>query len=168
MAHLRSRYPHLVAIVAATLAALAGCSKSPSPEHKSEAPTPAVNVEWTKFVDEFIEAYFVANPSFAVASGRHEFDGQIGDWAPEGIQKEVARLEQMRQRAVGFQDSSLSPEERFQRDYVISRIDNDLFWTRDARQPFTNPSWYFNNGLDPSTYVTVPYAPADQRLRAFI
>ena len=51
---------------------------------------------------------------------------------------------------------------------MISRIDNDLFWLRDARQPFTNPSWYFNNGLDPSTYVTVPYAPADQRLRAFI
>ena len=44
-----------------------------------------------------------------------------------------------RQRAVGFQDSTLSPEERFQRDYVISRIDNDLFWLRDARQPFTNP-----------------------------
>jgi len=168
MAHLRSRRPHLVAIVVATLAALAGCSKSPSPEHKSAAPAPAVNVEWTKFVDEFIEAYFVANPSFAVTSGRHEFDGQIGDWTPEGIQKEVARLEQVRQRAVGFQDASLSPEERFQRDYVISRIDNDLFWMRDARQPFTNPSWYFNNGLDPSTYVTVPYAPADQRLRAFI
>jgi len=168
MAHLRSHHPYLVAIVAATLAALAGCSKSPSPEHKSEAPAPAVNVEWTKFVDEFIESYFVANPSFAVASGRHEFDGQLGDWTPEGIQKEIARLEQVRQRAVGFQDSSLSPEERFQRDYAISRIDNDLFWMRDARQPFTNPSWYFNNGLDPSTYVTVPYAPADQRLRAFI
>ncbi len=168
MAHLRPRHPYFVVLVAATLAALAGCSKSPSPEHKSEAPAPAVNVEWTKFVDEFIESSFVANPSFAVASGRHEFDGQIGDWTPEGIQKEVARLEQVRQRAVGFQDGSLSPEERFQRDYVISRIDNDLFWMRDVRQPFTNPSWYFNNGLDPSTYVTVPYAAADQRLRAFI
>lgn len=168
MARIRSRLPSLVAILAATLTALAGCSKSPAPEHKSEAPAPAVNVEWTKFVDEFIEAYFVANPSFAVGSGRHEFDGQLGDFTPEGIQKEVARLEAVRQRAVGFQDSTLAPEERFQRDYVISRIDNDLFWLRDARQPFTNPSWYFNNGLDPSTYVTVPYAPADQRLRAFI
>jgi hypothetical protein len=168
MAHLRSPHHYLAAIVAATLAALAGCSKSPSPEHRSEVPTPAVNVEWTKFVDEFIEAYFVANPSFAVASGRHEFDGQLPDWTPEGIQKDVTRLEQMRERAVGFQDSTLAPEERFQRDYLISRIDNDLFWVREARQPFTNPSWYFNTGLDPSTYVTVPYAPADQRLRAFI
>src|SRR5262245_19367968 len=168
MAQSRSALPSLLVIVAATLAVLAGCNKSPSPEHKSEAPTPAVNVEWTKFVDEFIESYFAANPPFAVASGRHEFDGQLGDWTPEGIQKEIARLEQMRQRAVGFQDTTLSPEERFQRDYVISRIDGDLFWLRDARQPFTNPSWYFNVGLDPSTYVTVPYASADQRLRAFI
>jgi hypothetical protein len=158
----------LFAIVAATFAMLAGCSKSPSPEHKSEAPAPAVNVEWTKFVDEFIDAYFAAQPPFAVQSGKHEFDGQLPDWTAEGIQKEIARLEQARLRAVGFQDSTLSPEERFQRDYVISRIDGDLFWVRDARQPFTNPAWYFNTGLDPSTYVTVPYAPADQRLRAFI
>lgn len=168
MAHSRSSPLHLVATVALALTALAACSPSPSPEHKSKPPGPAVNVEWTKFVDEFIEAYFAANPSFAVAQGRHEFDGQLADWSPAGLQKEVTRLEQSRQRAVAFQDATLSPEERFQRDYLISRIDNDLFWIRDARQPFTNPSWYFNVGLDPSTYVTVPYASADERLRAFI
>jgi uncharacterized protein (DUF885 family) len=168
MAHSRPRPVHLFAIVTVALATLAACERSPSPEHKSEAPGPAVNVEWTKFVDEFIEAYFAANPAFAVTQGRHEFDGQLGDWTPAGIQKEIARLEQMRERAVGFQDARLSPEERFQRDYLVSRVDGDLFWLRDARQPFTNPSWYFNVGLDPSTYVTVPYAPADQRARAFI
>jgi len=168
MAQSRPGFLPFFAIAAAILAILAGCSKSPAPEHKSEATAPAVNVEWTKFVDEFIDAYFAAQPPFAVQSGKHEFDGQLPDWTPEGIQKEIARLEQARQRAVGFQDSTLAPEERFQRDYVISRVDADLFWLRDARQPFTNPSWYFNTGLDPSTYVTVPYAPADVRLRAFI
>src|SRR6185436_18208426 len=117
----------LWAIAAATFAILAGCSKSPSPEHKSEAPAPAVNIEWTKFVDEFIDAYFAAQPPFAVQSGKHEFDGQLPDWTPEGIQNEIARLEQAMQRAVGFQDASLSPEERFQRDYVISRSDGALF-----------------------------------------
>jgi hypothetical protein len=168
MAHSRPALLPLLAILVATFATLAGCNPSPSPEHKSEAPAPAVNVEWTKFVDEYIEATFAANPSFAVGSGRHEFDGQLSDWTPEGIQKEVGRLEQSRQRAVGFQDANLSPPERFQRDYVISTIDGALFWLREARAPFTNPSWYFSAGLDPSTYVTVPYAPADQRLRAFI
>ena len=69
---------------------------------------------------------------------------------------------------IGFKDDSLQPEERFQRDYLVSRIDNDLFGLREARQPFTNPAWYFDAGLDPSTYVNTPYAPADQRARAFI
>jgi uncharacterized protein (DUF885 family) len=155
------------------LAALAGCDRSPTPADSktgraTEIPEPVVNVEWSKYVDEFVDGYFRAHPSFAVASGKHEFDGQLPDWSAEGIKKEIARLEQMRERAIGFKDDSLEPEERFQRDYVVSRIDNDLFSLRDARQPFTNPAWYFDSGLDPSTYVTTPYAPSDQRARAFI
>ncbi|HEX7012600.1 MAG TPA: DUF885 domain-containing protein [Steroidobacteraceae bacterium] len=156
-------------LLAAALTALAACDSSKPPSsHTTEAPKPAVNVEWTAFVDEFIEGYFAANPPFAVAQGRHEFDGQLGDWSAEGIAREIARLEQLRERAMAFDDANLLPEEKFQREYLVSRIDNDLFWMRDARAPFTNPSWYFNVGLDPSTYVSVPYAPADVRLRAFI
>ena len=130
------------------LAALAGCDGSTSPSGNSgratEPPAPVVNVEWTKYVDEFVESYFRAHPSFAVAQGRHEFDGQMPDWSAAGIKKEIARLEQMRARAVGFDDEGLMPEERFQRDYLVSRIDNDLFALREARQPFTNPSWYLD------------------------
>jgi len=151
------------------LVALAGCDPSPKPNARAtEPPSAVVNVEWTKYVDEFVDGYFRAHPSFAVAQGKHEFDGQMPDWSAEGIKKEIARLEQMRAKAVGFEDDGLMPEERFQRDYVVSRIDNDLFALREARQPFTNPAWYFDSGLDPSTYVTTPYAPADQRARAFI
>ncbi|WP_116808378.1 DUF885 domain-containing protein [Steroidobacter cummioxidans] len=159
--------------VITVLAALVGCDRSSPPvdENTGRAaatPQPVVNVEWTKYVDEFIDSYFRAHPPFAVAQGKHEFDGQLPDWSAEGIKNEIARLEQMRVRAVGFDDDSLMPEERFQRDYVVSRIDNDLFTLREARAPFTNPSWYFDSGLDPSTYVTTPYAPPEQRARAFI
>ncbi|MBM0103705.1 DUF885 domain-containing protein [Steroidobacter sp. S1-65] len=160
---------HRTLCIVMVLAALAGCDRSQQPNTRAtEPPAPVVNVEWTKYVDDFVESYFRANPSFAVWQGRHEFDGQMPDWSAEGIKKEIARLEQMRARAVGFDDDSLMPEERFQRDYVVSRIDNDLFYLREARQPFTNPAWYLNAGLDPSTYVNTPYAPADQRARAFI
>lgn len=170
MALLRARRAARFVILVLSLPLVSACSNDSEPPsaHRTEVPAPTVNVEWTKLVDEFIEAYFVANPSFAVAAGRHEFDGQLTDFSSAGIQKEIARLEQARERAIAFQDSTLSPEERFQRDYLLSRIDGDLFWIREARHPFTNPSWYFNAGLDPSTYVTVPYAPAEQRLRAFI
>ena len=148
---------------------LSGCDRSPkSNARATEPPAPVVNVEWSKYVDEFVESYFRANPTFAVWQGRHEFDGQMPDWTGDGIKKEVTRLEQMRVRALGFADGSLMPEERFQRDYVVSRIDNDLFQLREARQPFNNVSWYFDGALDPSPYITVPYAPPEQRLRAFI
>jgi uncharacterized protein (DUF885 family) len=148
---------------------IAACNKAPEQAaHKTEPPAAAVNVEWTKFVDEYIEGYFQANPSFAVQSGRHEFDGRLPDWTAEGLKNEVARLEAVRARATAFTDDSLQSDERFQRDYLLTRVDQDLFWLRDVRLPFTNPSFYFRNGLDPSTYVSVPYAPADQRMRAFI
>lgn len=163
---------HTLCIIT-VLAALVGCDRSSPPVDESTGraaatPQPVVNVEWTKYVDEFIDSYFRAHPAFAVAQGKHEFDGQLPDWTAEGIKNEIARLEQMRVRAVSFNDDSLMPEEQFQRDYVVSRIDNDLFTMRDARAPFTNPSWYFDTGLDPSTYVTTPYAPPEQRARAFI
>jgi uncharacterized protein (DUF885 family) len=158
-----------VAIAAVPLIFVGGCGKSS--EQSTQAPAtaaPVANAEWPKFVDEYIESYMVANPAVAASLGRHEFDGQLPDWSAEGIKKEVSRLEQFRSRAVAFDDAALLPDQRFQRDYLISRIDNDLFWVRDAQQPFSNPEYYFNFGLDPSTYVTVPYAPVENRLKAFV
>ena len=101
--------------------------------------------------------------------GRHEFDGQMPDWSADRHQERnrAARTNDAR-KAWASRTAASMPEERFQRDYVVSRIDNDLFSLRDARQPFTNPAWYFDGALDPSPYVTMPYAPAEQRLRAFI
>ena len=156
-------------VVCAALLFTTACDRSSEPaQHATTPPAAAVNVEWTRFVDEYIEGYFAANPDFAVASGRHEFDGKIRDLSADGLAREIKRLEQARTRATSFGDDSMSPEERFQREYVLSQIDTDLFALREARLPFTNPSWYFGAGLDPNTYVNVPYAPVAERARAFI
>jgi Bacterial protein of unknown function (DUF885) len=153
--------------VALSLASLSGCDRKSAAPAETVAAVPSN--EWPTFVERFIEDYFVAQPAIAAMLGRHEFDGQLPDWSAAGIQKEIARLERARALVLEFSDSKLtSDQERFQRDYLLSRIDGDLFWIRDAKQPTTNPAFYFNYGLDPSTYVTVPYAPAEQRLRAFV
>jgi uncharacterized protein (DUF885 family) len=168
MAYSRRARP-LFVLIAVSLFPLTGCDRSSeSADYRTTPASAAVNVEWTKFVDEYIESYFQANPDFAVEAGRHEFDGQLRDVSAAGIAKEIARLEAARARAAGFNDESMSPEERFQREYVLAAIDNELFYLREGRFPFRNPSWYFRAGLDPSTYVTVPYAPVEQRARAFI
>lgn len=172
MAPTLHRSINTVALVALLLTAATACNRSPPPAAQAPAADAAAMAttqsEWPGFVDRFIEDYFVRYPSFAAAQGRHEFDGQLPDWSADGIQKTIAWLEQSRAKAPEFTDSELSLDQRFQRDYVIARIDNELFWLRDVKLPFTNLSYYFDNGLDPNTYVTVPYAPVDQRLRAFI
>lgn len=150
------------------LALLYGCERSEHADSSPAATAGAANAAWPRFVEDFIEGYFLARPTFAVSAGRHEFDGKLPDWSAEGIAGEIARLENLRARATTFDDASLLPDHRFQRDYLLNQIDTDLFWLRDARSPFTNPSYYFDYGLDPSTYIAVPYAPAAQRMQAYI
>ncbi|HMN45271.1 MAG TPA: DUF885 domain-containing protein [Povalibacter sp.] len=154
--------------VVLALLALTGCERSPPAADNASAAKAAGQAAWSSFVDRVIEQSFVLSPPFAVSAGRHEFDGQLPDWSAAGFARELELLEKSRDEAAGFGDAALSAEQRFQRDYVIAVLDREIFWLRDARQPFTNVSYYFDHGLDPATYITVPYAPVDERLRAFI
>ena len=51
--------------------------------------------------------YLAAHPAFAVAQGRHEYDGMLPDWSAEGIAREIARQQQVRQRALAFDGQAL-------------------------------------------------------------
>jgi len=147
-----------------TAVSVAGCQRAATP-----APAPAIaRPAWPAFVDEFVAAYFKANPAFAVGQGRHEYDGVFPDWTAAGIAKSVAELHAFRDRAAAYVDDALDVDQRFERDYLLARIDNDLFWLEQARTPFTNPAFYLNDALDPTVYVTRPYASIDVRAAAFI
>ena len=125
---------------------------------------------WAEFVNDYIEASLAAHPAWAVYQGRHEFDGQMPDWSRSGIEAEIARLKQARSGAQAFTDDELGTREQFQRDYFIARIDHDLFWLDKANWPFRNPIHYLgwmSDSLDPSPYITLDYAPLDQRMQAF-
>lgn len=136
---------------------------------------PAVGPEpraesWPAFVDRFIEESFAARPPFAVDQGRHEFDGMLPDWSREGIAREINRLRDARAAALTFSNTELTETHRYQREYVIARIDHDLFWYEESRMPFTNPLFYAHwmlGGLDPSIYLTREYAPLDERMAAY-
>ncbi|MFN0242976.1 MAG: DUF885 domain-containing protein [Planctomycetota bacterium] len=144
-----------------------GCARPSERSPATANAAPVAGAAWSKFVDEFLEAYYRANPSFAVSQGRHEFDGALPDWSKAGIEAESLRLQRMRERALGFRSDALDDAQRFERDYLVSRIDNDLFWLTVAEQPFHNPAYYLD-GLNPSVYVVRPYASPDVRMRAFI
>jgi hypothetical protein len=71
---------------------------------------------------------------------------------------------------MAFADDQLSAEQRYQREYLLSRVDQDLFWMEKAQYPFRNPEYYFgwlSDSLDPSPYIALDYASPEQRLRSF-
>ena len=128
------------------------------------------NSQWDAFRDRFIDAYFQHHPVVAVNQGRHEFDGKLPDWSPQGIAATVAFLQQSRDEARTFSTESLDEARRFERDYLAAVADGELFTYESARAPFTNPFFYMHwalDNLDPATYVGRDYAPLAGRMRAF-
>ncbi len=146
-------------ITAAMVASLAGCMTAADPDRASS---------WPTFMAGYIDQTFAANPAFAVNQGRHEYDGRLPDWSETGLQNERSRLRSAIAAAETFDPRRLTREQRFERDYLIAEARGGLFWNEVADQPHINPAYYMNNGLDPSVYVTRPYAPPETRLRAYI
>lgn len=155
------RLPLVVAL--ALLLLPVGCKVSSRRSNQQSMKNDAKS--WDAYVDEFLEAYFVARPDFAVRAGRHEFDGKLPDWSAEGIANEIKRLRAEKDRVSRFKNG-LSEQQRFERDYILSVVNADLFWFESAEWPYRNP-FFYGDALDPDVYVSRPYAPLDQRLRAY-
>jgi Bacterial protein of unknown function (DUF885) len=137
---------------------LAACSSKPTSE--------AAAADWDQYLNGYLENYFAVHPDLAVTAGRHEFDGKLPDLSKEGNDREIARLHSEHDRAVAF-DKGLSDTQRFERDYLVASIDSDLFWLETAQWPYRDP-FFYNGAIDPSVYLTRPYAPLSRRMRAFI
>jgi hypothetical protein len=154
-------------MAAVAVAALCGCRQGDETQATTNAAQAPASSEWKSFMDGYIEATFKANPTFAVTSGRHEFDGKLPDWSEAGLVAEKQRLRTAIDAATRFDSAKLSKTERFERDYLISEAKGSLFWIDAADQPHTNPA-YYTGDLDPSVYVVVPYAPPETRLKSYI
>jgi uncharacterized protein (DUF885 family) len=155
------------ACVVITTLLIAACSREPAPP-ASTGTVEAKLSEWDGFVNRYIEDSLKANPFMAVDAGRHEFDGKAPDWSAQGIANEIARLRNARAEAEAFPAESLTPEQRFERDYLVAGVINrDLFWMDTARFPFKNPAYYIGK-LDPDPYLSREYAPLEKRLAGFI
>jgi uncharacterized protein (DUF885 family) len=155
------------ALALVTIMGTIGCQNRPASPGNQATP-PSTNAQpWEAFVEGFINSYFAAHPDVAVAAGRHEFDGKLPDWSPEGINREIERLRAERGRALNYSDAALNDQQRFERDYLVSRIDGDLFWLETAEWPYKNP-FFYADPLDPDVYISREYAPLKDRLRAYV
>jgi len=153
--------------IVAALLAVTGLS-APASAPAQRAATSAPDAAFAKFVGEFLEGYFAEDPAFAVYQGRHDFDGRLPDWSDAGLKRGAAFLKASIARARGFRDAALTPDQKFERDYLIKVAEGHLFWLEEADQPHRNPSYYVGGGLDPNVYIARNYADKATRMRAFI
>ena len=149
------------AAMAASLLALTACNTS-----SDKAGAEAGAESWSAFRDAFLAGYFPLNPGFAVYQGKHEFDGQLPDWSPEGLEKQAAFLEKAIADARAF-DGAMTDAEKFERDYLIRVAEGQLFFLRDTDFVQKSPAFYVG-ALDPNVYIARPYADAETRMKAFI
>ncbi|MGI9034950.1 MAG: DUF885 family protein, partial [Pyrinomonadaceae bacterium] len=159
---------HILVLASAII--FAACQPQTAPQSNQTANTNAntasANSQWDAYVNQFLNDYFVANPTFAVYSGKHDFDGKLPDWSEDGLKKEIARLHSERDKAAAFKDDALDERQLFERDYLIAQIDKDLFWRETADQPHTNP-YYYSDAIDPDVYVSREYAPLETRIKSY-
>lgn len=157
-----------ILVLSATITAvlLAGCERQPStPAAPASTPTQAGTTQagdatWQPAVDAFIQQYFEHFPVSAANAGKHEFDGRLPDYSLESLQSTIAWLHAQRDRFAAFGagapgKAGLDDTQRFQRDYVLSVIDAQLFWLEDSGFARTNPAFY-SGDLSPSMYLTLP------------
>jgi uncharacterized protein (DUF885 family) len=153
-------------ILSAAVSVMTAACEQPKVNTNQTSNANAANPKWDAHIDQYLNDYFAANPTFAVYQGKHEFDGKLPDWSEDGLKKQIDFLKGQRQKAADFKDDQLDEMQRFERDYLISQIDGDLFWRETADLPHTNP-YFYAGALDPDVYVSRPYAPLETRIKAF-
>ncbi len=158
-------------LICLTFLGLAACNNAETPAPVTKSPVETAQPEsWEEFVTRQIEEHIDAHPQWAVVQGRHEYDGQLPDWSRAGFEKEIARLHRARDEAMAFEEDQMSADQLYQREYLVSRVDQDLFWLEKARLPFRSPEYYFgwlSDSLDPSPYIALNYDSVEQRMRSF-
>ena len=142
------------------------CILSACSQQANEQPA-TMTATWNTFVADYIDDYFSHHPAEAVNAGKHEYDGQLADYSPEGIDATIEMFTSYLREAQDFDTAGLSPEQLFEREYLISELEENLFWLEDARWPYKNPSFY-RGGLSPDVYISREYAPLEERFAALI
>ena len=147
----------LLALFASLLLAACGGSED------AAAPEPEAKQPWAEFAATTIDEYYRRNPESAVDAGLHEYDGQMSDISLEAQAEYATWIDGVLAEVTSYTD--LEGTEAFERDYLSTALNGQLFWMRETNFRTKNPLSY--SGLSFSVYVDREYAPLEQRIQAY-
>jgi uncharacterized protein (DUF885 family) len=161
------KFRHL--LIAASVAAICitGACKKVDGDADKAAVAASDGSAWGGYIGTFLDGYFKLAPTTAVYQGKHEFDGQLPDWSPEGLTAMIDYRKKAIADAKAIGDGDMTDAQKFERDYLVHVMEGELFALEDAQGQYKNPGFYLG-ALDPNVYVARPYADATARMKAFI
>lgn len=151
--------PLLLALIASILLAACGKNAVEEPATVAEPKQP-----WAEFAATVIDEYYARNPEIAVDAGLHEYDGQISDLSMNAVDQYATWLDSVLAEAASYSD--LEDIEAFERDYLSTALEGELFWIRESEFLTSNPLTYAG-AIGISVYADREYAPLEQRLEAY-
>src|SRR5262245_58571552 len=150
-------------LVAASLAVFASVRLPWSPAAR------AAGQDFSRFVDDYFEAQFRAQPSNATAVGFHQYDDQLEDLSRARSEARIAELKQLQSRLNAFDRSQLGFDDAIDAQALDGDIRSELQALETLRVWEKNPMPYVRTpGLGVDGLVKRDFAPAPQRLRSVI
>jgi hypothetical protein len=141
--------------------ALVACSDG---SEETSAPAADARQPWAEFAATAIDEYYRRNPESAVDAGLHQYDGQMSDLSLESFESYAVWLDSVLAEAASYAD--LEGIEAFEREYLSTALEGELFWIRDSGFIPNNPLTS-TRAIGISVYVDREYAPLETRLRAY-
>ncbi|MGH9510263.1 MAG: DUF885 family protein, partial [Terriglobales bacterium] len=129
------------------------------------SPTPQDSL--SRLVDEFIAAFFRANPTPATLAGVHDYDKMVEDYSPAGVKAQLRSLRDFERRFEQIvPNGQLETDDR---ELALSFIRSSLLRLEELRMWERNPGTY--SSLATNTIFVIMsrnFAPAQARLRSVI
>lgn len=111
--------------------------------------------------DRIAAALWNLHPQWAVALGKHEYDGQVPDLSAPAVEAGLERLGRLGDQVAGLK--GLTSDEELDREVLQGAVDRERFDGEASRRWRRDPGWYLGP-LDVSVYLERDYAPAGLRL----
>ncbi|MDQ3022058.1 MAG: DUF885 domain-containing protein [Bacteroidota bacterium] len=127
-----------------------------------------MNDIFEEFSNEFFKTYLEINPQAGTHLGLHEYDGKVADVSENGIKKEIQIYKELYRKLRKINHEELSSINRYDYDVAKWAIESELFDLEEIKSYKKNPMIYvlMFSGFD--KYLSMDYAPFEDRLRSII
>jgi len=99
--------------------------------------------------------------------GLHEYDGKVGSYSKEEIEKRIDRVKARRAELAATDKTALSPDEALDQAILLKQLDMFLFRNVELTDHRKNPR-YYEDLFSVNAYLDRDYAPIEERAKKLV